>query len=57
MYVQTGYKSKSGVKTKKSSVSAKKKSVQSGSKKKHKKPVRSYTGSSKKDKRMASNNK
>ena len=57
IYVQTGYKSKAKTKSKKTSASATKHSSHSGSKKKHKKPVRSYTGSSKKDKRVASNSK
>jgi hypothetical protein len=57
MYVQTKYNSKSGLKSKKTAVSAKKHSAKAASKKKHKKSVRNYTVSSKKDKRMASNNK
>jgi hypothetical protein len=55
LFMQTSYKSKS--KTKKSPASAHKSSSHSGSKKKHKKSTRNYTASSKKDKRVASNNK
>ena len=54
VFVKTGYKSKSKTNSKKTSVSSNRHKVHSGAKKKHKKPVRSYTGSSKKDKRVAS---
>jgi AsmA-like C-terminal region len=54
LFVQTTYKSKAGVKSKKTSGSVHKNAAHKPSKKKHKKPAKNYSVSLKKEKRTAS---
>jgi hypothetical protein len=55
LFIQAGYKSKTNLKSKKTSRSAHKKTTHKTTKKKHKKSVKNYSTSLKKEKRTASN--